>query len=283
MNSRQIDYVTHPSLKTPEVELLSVVDLPRGNRVDFTTFFPYKPLRPLAPSSSRADVVYQLADRPQTRLGAFHLIYERYLEAGLIEANPFQLRVTPYHLQPKSVVFVGQKQDEVTCTVSLIDDAELGLPIERAYSREVERKRAEGLRLAEVSCLAFRTQQSKTRFWNSYLRLIRIMAQYARFHGVDALMIAVHPRHLACHTRLMGFEQIGPVRTYPSVRNHLAVACCLEFARVDREPPICYDAIFGQPLPARQLAYRPISPMERIWLKPVAACPGHDDLVAAVA
>src|SRR3972149_67500 len=138
-----------------------VSDLRQGNRVDSAFPFPYKSRRSLGPSSSSQDrVLFQIADRPQIRLGAFPLVYKRSLEAGLIEPNPFQLRVTPYHLQPTTAVFVGLQRDAVVCTVSLSGDGDVGLTLERVYSKEVERKRAEDLSLAEVSCLAFQEAAS---------------------------------------------------------------------------------------------------------------------------
>lgn len=243
--------------------------------------FPLKSTRLLGPPASPRDrTVYKVADHPQLRRDAFHLVYQRYLEAGLIDANPFRLRVTPYHLQPTSSVFVGVQRDTVACTVSLIGDDELGLPLERVYSKEVARKRSEGLRLAEVSCLAFHELGSTSAFWKTYLHLVRIMAQYARRHRIDALMIAVHPRHLPLHTRLMGFEQLGPVSAYPLVRNRPSAACCLQFDRIDLRRPPCYDAIFGQPLPERELACKPMSEAERIRLSRAAAYTCHADAVA---
>jgi hypothetical protein len=278
MNSQQTYEYGEVAGNEPALVANRLKRKPIGSAFLYSYRSPRQP-RTLVTSSSER-IVYQIADNPQIRRSAFHLVYQRYLEAGLIEPNPFQLRVTPYHLRSSSAVFVGLQRNDVACTVSLIGDEDMGLPLERVYSNEVARKRAEGLRLAEVSCLAFQELGSQSTFWKAYLRLVRIMAQYARFQQVDALLIAVHPRHLQCHTRLMGFEQLGPVTTYPSVRNRLAVACCLQFDRIDQQQPPCYDAIFGKPLSAQQLTRKPMLPAERIELSRIAACTGHADSVA---
>jgi hypothetical protein len=97
------------------------------------------------------------------------------------------------------------------------------------------------------------------------------MAQFARKNGVDALVIATHPRHVPIYQRTMGFVQIGGTRTYPSVRNHPAVACCLDFEEVDRNHPPTWDAIFGKPVPMWQLeASSALSMAERHHMQDIA-------------
>jgi hypothetical protein len=200
-----------------------------------------------------SDVTFRVASSPHDRLGAFHLVYRRYREAGLIESNPFKIRVTPFHLEPTTTVFVGRDEHVVHCTVTLVQDGCLGLPMETIFPEEVGQRRSQGLSLAEVSCLSFRGGLSCSESWSLFLGLNRLLAQFARRHGVDALLIAIHPRHLPIYQRMMGFVQIGGARTYPSVCNNPAVACSLEFERVDRNHPPAWDAIFGRPIPAWQL------------------------------
>jgi hypothetical protein len=143
--------------------------------------------------------------------------------------------------------------------------------MEGIFPDEIDWKRREGLSLAEVSCLAFRVGFSRAESWSLFLGLNRLLAQFARSKGVDALLIATHPRHLPIYQRMMGFVQIGGARTYPSVRNNPAVAGCLEFAEVDRNQPPTWDAIFGRPVPDWQLDARPASSRaERRQLREVA-------------
>ena len=202
---------------------------------------------------SLANVTYRVATFHHERLSAFSLVYQRYREAGLIESNPFKIRVTPFHLEPTTTVFVGRARRELYCTVTLVKDGCLGLPMEAIFSSEIDEQRSKGLSLAEVSCLAFRVGLSRSQSWSLFLGLNRLLAQFARRNGVDALVIATHPRHLHIYERMMGFVQFGSARTYPRVRNNPAVAGCLEFVQVDRNHPPAWDAIFSQPIPDWQL------------------------------
>ena len=221
-------------------------------------------------ASHKARSHYKLAETRLERAGAFGLTYRKYVTASLIEPNLHRMRVTPFHLLPSTHVFIATHKGQLTCTVTLVGDGEKGLPMECVYGDEVDRKRAEGFSLAEVSCLAFEPCTSKRVFWTAFLQLNRLMAQFARHVGIDGLLIAINPRHVHVYRRMMGFEQIGTLRSYPSVRNRPAVACWLDFAKVDSERPPCYEPIFGQPIPAWQLHSKPISVEERRHFDPVS-------------
>ena len=45
--------------------------------------------------------------------GAFTLLYEAYLNAGLEAEKPSGIRITPYHLLPTTEVLVSRLSDEV--------------------------------------------------------------------------------------------------------------------------------------------------------------------------
>ena len=186
------------------------------------------------------------------RIAAFRLTYENYLGKGLIQPNPHRLRVTQHHLLPTTTVFNSVRAGQVIGTVSLIGDGELGLPMECIYSAEIEAAREQGLHIAEGSSLAVANADFKT-FLPMFVELLRLMTQFARAKGMDQLWIAVHPKHARFYQRFMGFQQVGELKEYPSVQNAPAVACCLDFAWIDRERPACYDGIFGVPVPESEL------------------------------
>src|SRR5262245_55044202 len=99
-------------------------------------------------------IQYRVARTRREREAAFRLVYENYIAAGLIEPNSYRMRVTPYHLLPTTNVFVGTRGGEVLCTMTLIADGEMGLPMESIYADEVMRHREQGMYVGEVSCLA---------------------------------------------------------------------------------------------------------------------------------
>ena len=215
-----------------------------------------------------AHIDYKIAATRDERAAAFRLVYQSYLRAGLGEANAHEMRVTPYHMLPSTEVFIAVLRGEVISTVSLIADSELGLPMETVYGREVAAHRDRGLSFGEVSCLADR-RGSFRRFFPVFLKLSRLMVQYARRQGLDELLVAVHPKHARFYQRFMAFELTGEETVYPTVRNHPAVALNLDFARIDRERPANYDTFFGQPLPDELLEPRPITPADCEYFRPM--------------
>lgn len=219
--------------------------------------------------SSHDDIRYRIAATRRERMAAFRLVYERYVSAELIQPNEHKIRVTPYHLLPTTKVFIAQERGRTTCTVTLIGDGLLGLPMESVYPDEVEERRRQQLYVGEVSCLAFEPM-SLNRFLYVFMRLTRLMAQHARAHGMEQFLIAVHPQHARFYQRFMGFEQIGPLKLYPAVRDAPAVACCLDFAAIDHFRPKCWTAYFGTKLPDSDLLSRPMSEDERRFFQPIA-------------
>ena len=218
----------------------------------------------LAPMSG--DIAYGIAACREEREAAFRLVYHSYLEAGLGQPNRHEMRVTPYHLLPSTEVFVAALRGETVFTVSLIGDGELGLPLENVYGQEVQDRRERGLRIGEVSCLADRRSKYRQCF-PVFLQLCRLTAQYAWHQGLDQLLVAVHPRHARFYRRFMGFEPIGPERSYPSVQNRPAVALALDLVRLNRERGKAYEALFTPPIPEEQLAPSQFTSLENEYLR----------------
>ena len=86
------------------------------------------------------------ADRRE-REAAFRLLHDSYAHSGLIQPNPYGMRVTPYHLLHTTEVFVAALRDEVICTFSLVGDGELGVPMEAIYPELIAERRAAGIRI----------------------------------------------------------------------------------------------------------------------------------------
>jgi hypothetical protein len=245
---------------------------------------------------STGEVIYKVASTCEELQAAFRLVYRAYLRAGLGDPNPYQMRVTPYHLLPSTEVFVAvahgpETHGEVISTVSLVMDGELGLPMELVYGREIAQRRERGLVLGEVTCLADRRRRFR-RFFAVFCQLTRLLAQYARYQGVDQLVVAVHPKHARFYSRYMCFQPMGGLRKYPTVRDRPAVAMCLDLAQVDRERPNNYEKFFGQAIGTDHLQASVMSEDQRAYFVPmldpsfpcvpigdtVAETPAHCDL-----
>jgi hypothetical protein len=227
-------------------------------------------VRPDQLRSTRSEVQYQIAGTFEQRMAAFRLVYENYLQKGLIEPNRWKLRTTPYHLLPTTNVFIATRNHEVVCTVTLIGDGSMGLPMESIYGDVVQERRRNGLYVGEVSCLAVHGLELRG-FLPMFVQLTRLMAQHARMHGMDQFLITSHPQHSKFYQRFMGMERVGPLREYPHVRNAPAVASCLDFHAIDVNRPKCYETYFGSPLPADELRPQPMSEFEKDFFALAAA------------
>jgi hypothetical protein len=84
------------------------------------------------------------------------------------------------------------------------------------------------------------------------------MAQYAKHHKIDELLIAVHPKHVAFYKNYWGFDTIGGQRDYPQVCGNPAVALCLNLHGLEARMPKQYKYIFGDPLPKCMLEIHPM-------------------------
>jgi N-acyl amino acid synthase FeeM len=204
------------------------------------------------------------------RESAFRLLHDSYTRSGLIQPNPHGMRVTPHHLLRSTEVFVAVLREEVICTFSLVGDSDLGVPMEAIYPELIADRRTAGLRFAEVSALADRRGDVQ-RFFPVFLKLIQVMLPYALHQGMQQVLIAVHPRHARIYQRFFKLEPVGEVREYPQVRNHPAVALCLDFAKLEKTNLQVYRNLFCQPIPPGALNPSPMSTDERTLLGPIAS------------
>jgi len=224
--------------------------------------------QPLAPAA--AQVRCKVASERSEREAAFRLLYDSYTHSGLIQPNPQGMRVTPYHLLSSTEMFVAKLHEQVICTVSLVGDGELGLPMEAIYPEIVAERRGAGIRCAEVSALADRRSDIE-RFFPMFLKLIQVMLPYSYQHGVQQALIAVHPRHARFYERFLKFQPIGEERAYPHVQNHPAVALCLDYAWLRETHPKVFREFVGRSIQADELRSCPMSHEERAYFKPAAS------------
>lgn len=221
--------------------------------------------RPARRSKRAADAdtetVYAIASTRRERIEAFRLVYDNYVKKGLIPENPDRMRVTSFHLLPTTQVFVAKRHGRVVCTVTLIGDGQLGVPMDETNPDVVERRRRKDLFIGEVSCLACRQLEARY-FFPVFLKLTRLMAQHARAFGMDQFLIATIPQHARFYKRVMGFQQVAQEQPYHTVSGTLGVACCLDFSRIDRDRPACYEMYFGSQIPRSELLPRPMTPVD---------------------
>lgn len=237
---------------------------------------PGERVAPPANNGPYPPITIKIASTRAEREGAFRLVYQRYLGAGLCPPNPHEMRVTPYHLLPTTTVFVAIYKGEVIFTMSLIGDGPKGVPMESIFPDEIGNLRARGVRFGEVSCLADRRKEM-SRFLPLFVRVSRMVLQFARREGMW-LSMAVHPKHGRFYERLFGFERIGGERLYGSVMNKPAVAYALDPAGFDAERRRQY---FGEVIPDDDLRPQPLSGEDLAHFAPAAAKLGTSELLSA--
>lgn len=226
------------------------------------------PLRVVSARRSRTRPHVKIAENRFEREESLRLVYHEYRRVGLIDANPYDVRVTPYHLLSSTAIIAAVADQEVTATVTLVMDGELGVPMESIFPDEIEWLRDQGVSFAEVSCLA-NGCRDRVRAFPLFLSVNRLMAQYARRQGAEKLVIAVHPRHAAFYRRYMGFRELADEqRSYPAVCNRPAVALVLDFEEIDRTRPPIWEHAFGEPAKPWELAPRPMSDADWIYFAP---------------
>jgi hypothetical protein len=220
-------------------------------------------------------------------LGALQLVHDEYVRSGLSLPSDSGLRVTSYHLLNTTEVVVGLVDDEVACTLSLVRDSRFGLPMESIYHREVHVRRQLGKRVAEVSCLADRRADAE-RTLTVMFRVMALVAQAATHRGVDELLIAIHPHHAKFYKRFLGFEGIGDLKYYSTVRGNPAVAMALDLTQLHVTNPKAYRRLYGEPFAPRELHERvvPLALLEelsRLYLdsQPRSPVPVEFDSVCA--
>jgi hypothetical protein len=185
------------------------------------------------------------------------LVHDAYVKAGLALANPCGLRVTPYQLLPTTEILIAAQGGRVICTMSLVRDGRLGLPLEELYAEQVAARRQRGLRLAEVSCFADYQPERKAWFSRT-IAVMRLAAQCSIARGLDEVLIAVHPKHTAFYERFLGFEVVGEERTYATVLGHPAVLMSLDLHGLGDRHPRSYARLFGSLLPTSSCAECPM-------------------------
>jgi hypothetical protein len=207
-------------------------------------------------------VVFTVANSLLHREAAFRLVYESYLRAGLIEPNPCEMRVMPYHLAATTGVFVALERETVICTISLVGDGPLGLPMEAIYAEELSRLRARLAYMGEISCLAER-QDDPRKLLPVLIQLGKLVIQSAFRRGLDYLLLAVHPRHARFYRRFWSFEPIGELRSHPLVRNRPAVALAFDLAAARKSNSEMLQSMIDDSITDEQLEIEPMTGEEQ--------------------
>lgn len=189
----------------------------------------------------------KVSETKEERAAAFELVHRVYCRAGLTTDNPMGMRVMKHHLLDTTDVMVLKRGDKVEFTLTLVRDGLHGVPADSLFAYQIDQMRAEGIHVAEVSCMASScNDENKKQRFETLVKMMSLAGQAARRRGVDRLLLAVHPRHAKIYQRLFGCVPCSAVQEYAAVQGNPAVLCMHDFAQLDQQRYPLYDQIWGQ-------------------------------------
>lgn len=218
--------------------------------------------------SSSDALILKVTDCRAEREEALRLVQRVYSRTGLTDAKSSCIRVMRQHLADETEIIVAKEASEVVFTVTLVRDGEFGLPLESLFEAEVESMRSQGMRLAEVSCLAHSNDMldSRERF-NTFVRGISLLLQTAKRRKVDRLLLAVHPRHAKVYERLFGCVRCSDAKEYAAVKGNPAILCSHDFAKLDQTGYPLYKQIYSKPYDPWQMDGTKMSEAEKQYFE----------------
>jgi len=161
---------------------------------------------------------YELVKTQEQALEAWQLVYKSYRRIGIIAEKPETYYHTPQAITNPTATICGRIGELCVSTISgYLDTKKHGLPLDSIYNSELNKLRQQDKNLIEVGMFADRRTEI-TRSMHALLDLIR----YATYFGVTQnhpnAVIGVHPHHAPFYARGMGFNIIGPEKTYGSLQ-----------------------------------------------------------------
>ena len=191
-------------------------------------------LRPGRPTSGLNYFVAQTLDDV---IEAWRVVYAAYERDGLIQPNPYSLHTNPQAIGRNTMVVTACIGPVPVGTISAYADGPGGLPLDTVYKDQLDSLRGAGRRLMEVGLFADR-REHLNRSAEGLFELMRYAFFFALYHPADDIVIGVHPRHAAFYERFLGCERIGPVTTYPIVRDRMVVLLRLNLRNARQHDPL---------------------------------------------
>lgn len=148
---------------------------------------------------------------------AFKLVHDEYADSGYITPSPdHPFHYSIYSFLPETRVFIFQSHRKVLATLTQVfDSSGFGLPMDCLYERELDGLRQKNRLVTEISALAtarpFRMRNLTVHLWRATLK-------HSRANSIDDICIMVNPKHVRFYTKILLFEQFGPLLFYDKVQ-----------------------------------------------------------------
>ena len=160
---------------------------------------------------ARSGYQVRLADSPGQRNKASMLINSMYSWRGYATDG---IELAQHH-NPNSITLEASAEEQLFGTLTVGLDSDDGLLADALYQQEIDTLRSMGLKVCEITKLAFDPRYSSK---ESLASLFHLAFIYARdIYSATDLLIEVNPRHASFYQRRLGFTQIGEMRSCPRV------------------------------------------------------------------
>jgi hypothetical protein len=171
----------------------------------------------------------RVADTDEGRSSASLLINKMYAWRGYagthrIDDNPNRITLSAM-----------DKGGAARGTVTLGIDSEIGLLADETFRDEINRFRARGAKVCEITKLAFDPTASSKSALASLFHILFIYGKY--LHNCTDVFIEINPRHRRYYETMLGFKRQSDVRENPRVKAPAYLLwCSLEYveAEIDR-------------------------------------------------
>lgn len=154
---------------------------------------------------------------------SIHLVnsFKQRVKASTLIKRMYALRgyqtesASVFSVSANQYTFEARQSQQLIGTLTLTIDTDKGLLADTLYQSELDRFRRQGRKLCELSKLAFNPESGSKEIFASLFHIAYIFAR--RVHDADDAFIEINPRHACFYKRMLGFKQIGELRTCPRV------------------------------------------------------------------
>jgi len=196
-------------------------------------------------TESESHLSYRIAAAEEEIDEITQLVTRMYVQRGYLDPKYLDgdtPEISSYLSSPHATVFGAYADDDVVGTIAVVDDASPRLPMDMLFEEELNLKRQDGAKIAEVCQFAVDKQLIK-QTGNSLLpavadievstHLLRLVIHYGIHRRFDFFSFAVDRKHKLFYEAI-GCVQIGTGKQYPSVNNTTAFGYLLDVKKIEQ-------------------------------------------------
>lgn len=206
-----------------------------------------KNVNPFKPKVEIEAITYRFAEDKKELGQAFSLVYDSYQKKGFVPRDKAHgMLFSIYSLLPGTLHAMTRTSQGVISNLTAIPcSQQFGLPMDTIYKPELDRLRARGRKIVELSALA--TSRAYRRK-NVFQYQIQALYWHCFYRGVDDICVTINPRHKEYYMRLFPFQELGPVRDYPQVKAPAVALRCIVSQAQERMREISNSINMERPL-----------------------------------